>query len=164
MNKVLNYRLHSYLSKSLKIGTSFAAGRNFTGSICVNHKSGGVKRKHTFIDYYRRVNTFGVVSRIMKDINRTAFIASIIYENGLFSYIILPEGVTVGDKLYSGSQEQVDLKKGYAVLLRYISLFTVVNNVELKPYTGSTLSRAAGASCLLVGKKQQNVILKLKSG
>jgi len=157
LDRKLNYTLHSYLSKNLKIGTSFKAGRNFTGTICIHHRNGGVKRKHTFIDYYRRINAFGLVYKIIKDLNYTAHIGAIIYENGLFSYIILSDNVNIGDKIYSGSKTSFKgkLKKGYAIPMNFINLFTIVNNVENKPFTGSIMARSAGASCLLVGKKRK---------
>jgi len=56
------------------------------------------------------------------------------------------------------------LKNGFAISLKYINLFTIINNIELKPYKGSSLSRAAGASSLLIGKKKESIILKFKSG
>jgi large subunit ribosomal protein L2 len=166
IHKKLNYSLYSYLSKNLKVGTFFVGGRNFTGHICVHHRSGGVKKNYYLIDFYRRVNSFGLIYKIIKDLNRTAFLGSIIYENGLFSYIILSEGLQIGDKIYSGSKKNFrgKSKNGFALCLNSINLFTIVNNVEMNPYTGSLLARAAGASCLLVGKKKDNVILKFKSG
>ncbi len=50
MDKKLNYVLYSYISKNLKIGTSFLGGRNFLGQICVHNRSGGVKRNYCYID------------------------------------------------------------------------------------------------------------------
>lgn len=166
ITKKLNYNLYYYLSKNLKVGTSFTGGRNHTGHICIHHRSGGVKRNYCLIDYFRRINSFGVIFKIIKDLNRTAFLGAIIYENGLFSYIILSEGIQLGTKLYSGSKKNFrgKLKNGYASCLSFINLFTIVNNVEIKPYTGAKIARSAGTSCLLVGKKQDNIILKLKSG
>jgi len=166
INKKLNYNLYSYLSKTLKIGTTFIGGRNFSGHVCVHHRSGGVKRNYRFIDFFRRINSFGIVLKIIKDLNRTAYLGSIIYENGLFSYIILSEGITLGQKLYSGSKKNFKgkLKNGFTSSLYYINLFTIVNNIETKPYSGSVLSRSAGTSSLLIGKKDDYIIIKLKSG
>lgn len=131
-----------------------------------SYRSGGVKRNYCLIDFYRRINAFGLVYRIIKDLNRTAYIGAIIYENGLFSYIILSDNLKIGDKIYSGSKKNFKgkIKAGYAISLNWINLFTIINNVETKPYSGAIIARAAGSSCLLVGKKRENVILKLKSG
>jgi len=142
------------------------SGRNFTGQICIHNRSGGVKRNFKLIDFYRRINLFGFIYKILKDINRTALLGAIIYENGLFSYIIISEGLKLGDKIFSGSIGSFEgkIKKGYAVPLNLINLFTVVNNIEFKPYTGSKYTRAAGTSSLLVGKKNEKIIIKFKSG
>jgi large subunit ribosomal protein L2 len=132
----------------------------------MHHRSGGVKRNYCLIDFYRRINSFGIIYKIIKDLNRTAFLGGIIYENGLFTYIILTDGIRVGDKLYSGSKKNFKgkIKNGYALNLSMINLFTIINNIEFKPYKGSILSRAAGASSLIVGKKKENIIIKFKSG
>lgn len=68
ISKKLNYSLYSYLSNKLKIGTFFVGGRNFTGHICVHHRSGGVKRNYSLIDFYRRINSFGLIYKIIKDL------------------------------------------------------------------------------------------------
>lgn len=164
--KKLNYNLYNFVTKKLKIGIFFVGGRNFTGRICMHHRSGGVKRNYCLIDFYRRINSFGIIYKIIKDLNRTAFIGSIIYENGLFSFIILSEGLQVGDKIYSGSKKKFldKLKNGFALPLNVVNLFTIVSNIEFKPYTGSKFSRAAGTSCLLIGKKKNTIILKFRSG
>jgi len=94
------------------------------------------------------------------------FLGAILYENGLFSFIIISEGIKIGDIIYSGSFRNFDhlIIKGFALPLHFINLFTLVNNIELGPYTGAALSRSAGTSCVLVGKKKDKIILKFKSG
>jgi len=129
----------------------------------MHHRCGGVKRNYCLIDFYRRINSFGIIYKIIKDLNRTAYLGSIIYENGLFSFIILSEGLQIGDKIYSGSRRKFrdKIKNGYALSLNSINLFTIVNNIEYKPYTGSKFSRAAGTSCLLIGKKKGKYYFKI---
>ena len=165
-NKKLNYTLYFYISKKLKIGTSFLGGTNNSGHICVHHQCGGAKRNLFLIDFYRRIDSYGILYKIIKDLNRTAFLAGIIYDNGLFSYIISTEGLKIGDKIYSGSFKNYndDLKNGYTALLGFINLFTIINNIEIKPYSGSILSRSAGTCSLLIAKINNSVLIKLKSG
>jgi len=45
-----------------------------------------------------------------------------------------------------------------------ISFFSLVNNVELKPFQGAQIVRSAGTSCVIIGKQKQKIILKLSSG
>lgn len=161
-----NYLNYLLIAKNLRLGTYFVSGRNFLGRICVHHKSGGHKRNYKLIDFFRRVNAFGFIYKIIKDLNRSAYLGAILYENGLFSYIILSEGLSLYDLIFSGSIDlkKYKLNKGYALPLIYINLFTIVNNIESFPFYGSSFSRAAGTSCLLVGKKKDKIIVKFKSG
>jgi len=156
-NKKINYNLFSFLNKNFKIGFSFMSGRNFTGRICVHNRSAGLKRNYYLIDFFRRINSFGIIYKIIKDLNRTAFLGAIIYENGLFSNIIISDGLKIGDKIYSGSRinfKHMIMHNGYALPLYLINLFSIINNVELYPYRGSSLSRSAGSSALLISKKK----------
>jgi ribosomal protein L2 len=167
MNKKINYNIFKYINNKFKIGTHIKSGHNFTGKICVHHKCSGFKKKYCYIDFYRRINCFGIIFKVIKDFNRTAFIGSIIYENGLYSYIILSEHVKKGDRIYSGVTKNFkseDILNGYASSLYNINLFSIVNNIELYPYFGSVLSRSAGVGSLLISRKNKKVIIKLKSG
>jgi len=146
-----------FLNKKFKIGTIFKSGRNFSGHICVHHKNSGIKKTYSYIDFFRRINSFGLLYKIIKDQNRTAFLGAIFYENGLFSYIILSENLKIGDKIYSGSFFNINkmlITTGYAIPLSYINLFNIINNIESFPYKGSIFSRSAGSSAVLIGKKK----------
>lgn len=162
--KYLKYFFHT-LNKKMKIGVNLKAGRNFSGAICVHHRFGGNKMKKYSIDWYRRIESFGYLYKILIDFNRTAFLGSIIYENGLFSNIILSENIKIGQKIYSGSFNE-DHINGYTSVLKNIKLFTILNNIELYPRKGFSLSRSAGANSLLTGINNNKKIstLKLKSG
>jgi len=50
------------------------------------------------------------------------------------------------------------------VLLANISLFSVVNNIELVPFKGSKIVRSAGTGSVLIGKVGGKAIIKLRSG
>jgi len=161
-----NYNLFSFLSKNFKIGTSFSSGRNYLGRICVHHRSGGVKRNYILVDFFRRLNSFGFVQKIIKDLNRTGFLGGILYDNGLYAYIVISENIKPGDRIYSGSKKNFRgiIRNGYALPLYLINLFTLVNNIESKPYISAKISRAAGTSSLIVGKTLDKIIIKTKSG
>ena len=151
------------INKKTKIGKNLKAGRNFTGNICVQHKSGGIKSKNYNIDWYRRIELYGYVYKIISSSSRTAFIGSIIYENGLFSNIILTNNINIGDKIYSGILNTKS-KIGYTNLLNNINLFSIINNVESYTNQGFSISRSAGTYALLTNKNKQIVTIKLKSG
>ncbi len=162
MNKYIKY-LFIKLNKKIIIGTKISAGRNYLGTICVRHKFSGNKLKFFKIDFFRRINSFGYVYKIISYNNRTANIASIIYDNGLFAYIIISENIKLGEKIYSGIFNMFN-KSGNTSLLKNVKLFSLINNIELYPSKGSSLCRAAGTSVLLTSFNKNKAVIKLKSG
>lgn len=99
----------------------------------------------------------------------TAFLGFVIYQNGLSNYVLLPDGVNVGSRIYMGSFISPENLKSFSIAgsslpLSYINLFSLVSNVELSPFKGGLLSRAAGTSLILTSKLNDKVLLKSKSG
>jgi len=158
----LNYKFFSYFIKKLKIGTFYLSGRNFMGRICVHHKCSGKKLNYYHIDFFRRLGCYGMIYKIFKDWSRTGFLGAIIYENGLFSYIILTEGLKIGDIIYSGNFYNDDnICLGSALPIKNFNLFSIINNVENYPCKGSSLLRSAGVSCLIVAQKKEKKDIKM---
>lgn len=163
MNKYINY-FFFYMNKKISIGIRPLSGRNFSGKICVHHKSGGNKKQYLNIDFFRRINSFAHIYKIIKSSNRTSLIAGVIYENGLFSYLSLTESLKIGDKIYSGIFNKIIDNLGSTYLLKDIKLFTIIHNIELYPYQGFSLVRSAGSKAILTKIERGKVTLKLKSG
>jgi len=140
------------------------AGRGNTGHITVHRKGGGHKKAYRIIDFKRdKYDVVAKVERIEYDPNRTAFIALIKYTDGVYSYILAPQKLSVGDKIVS-SRKLVDVKAGNAMPLSVIPIGTLIHNVETKPGKGGALARSAGAYVQLVGKNEGYALLKLQSG
>lgn len=159
----------SFLNKSLRKGYVSASGRNFLGKICVAHRGGGSKRNKFYVDFFRRTNAFGYLLKIKSVRWYTGFLGLMIYENGLSNYILLSDNIEVGDKLYFGTsliinKENSCLKIGSSVPLSYVSLFSLINNIELRAFNGGQLARAAGTSGILISKSANLITVKLKSG
>jgi len=153
------------LNKILTLGSRPLSGRNFSGVICCHHKSGGLKKRILMIDFYKRINNYGIILNIIKNRNYTAFISGILYENGLFAFIILTENLVLGHKIYTGSYYNKNTNQiGLNISLNFIKLFTLIHNIEIFPYSKSILIRAAGGSGLIIKKEINKVIIKLKSG
>lgn len=144
------------------------SGRNFLGRICVYHQGGGKKRAYKMLDFYRRLNQVGVILKVLKDSNRTAYIGLVLYQNGLSSFILLSEGLSKGLTIFSGFDlnimQKIPSQTGSTSLLKDIGLFSNVNCIELFPLSGAKMSRAAGASSLLISKDSRKVSLKMASG
>ncbi len=145
-----------------KIGED--AGRNNIGHITVRHKSGGHKKSFRVIDFKRdKYNVEAVVERIEYDPNRTAFIALLKYSDGIYSYILAPHKLSVGDKIMS-SRQLIDVKIGNSMPLSMIPIGSIVHNIELKPGCGGAVSRSAGTYAQLVGKDGGYALVKMQSG
>ena len=155
-----------YIEKQLAYGYIPSAGRNFTGRICVHHQGGGNKRRIKNIDLFRRINCFGQVIKIFKTVFRSAHIGLLIYENGLSNYIILANNLKLGDYLYSGSllPNKLNITNGITLPIFYMSLFSIINCIESKPFAGIKLVRSAGNSAIISTKFNDKILLKLKNG
>ena len=145
-----------------KVGVD--AGRNNMGHITVRHKSGGHKKSFRVIDFKRdKYNIEAVVERIEYDPNRTSFIALIKYSDGVYSYILAPHKMAVGEKIMS-SRQLIDVKIGNSMPLAVIPIGTIIHNIELKPGCGGSVSRSAGTYAQLVGKDGGYALIKVQSG
>lgn len=157
------------INKTFKIWLNNSAGRNFYGRICVHHRSSGHKKLYKCIDLQRKINCLGLVLQIQRSNFFTSYIAMILYQNGLISYCLISADVFIGDNIFSGynlnaaNQKNVVIQ-GSSLPLKYINLFTIVNCIESSFMSGFKYARSAGASAILIGKKNNNIIIKLKSG
>ena len=148
--------------KSLVVIKKKNAGRNSYGRITVRHRGGGNKVKYRIIDFKRADATPNTVVAIEYDPNRTAYIALLQNEAGTRSYIIAPEGLKVGDVIYSGAD--ADIKAGNTLPIANIPTGTFIHNVELYPGKGAQLARAAGNMAQLMAKENNMALLRLPSG
>ena len=90
--------------KSLTKTLKKHAGRNNRGMITVRHQGGGNRRKYRIIDFKRNKDDIAAtVKTIEYDPNRSANIALVCYADGEKRYIIAPDGLKVGDVIYSGA-------------------------------------------------------------
>lgn len=149
--------------KSLLVKVTNKGGRNNSGRMTVRHQGGGNKRRYRLIDFKRiKDNIPAKVATIEYDPNRSANIALLFYADGEKKYIIAPNGLKVGDVLYSGPE--ADIKVGNALPLANIPLGTLVHNVEMKIGKGAQMVRSAGESAQLMAKEGNYALLRLPSG
>ena len=149
--------------KSLTYTLKKNAGRNNRGCITVRHQGGGTRRKYRVIDFKRNKDDIpATVKTIEYDPNRTANIALVCYADGEKRYIIAPNGLKVGDVIYSGAS--ADIKTGNSLPLANIPVGTIIHNIELKPGKGAQLCRAAGNGAQLMAKEGAYAQVRLPSG
>lgn len=138
-------------------------GRNQQGRLTVRHRGGGHKRRYRIIDFKRTKDDMAAtIMTIEYDPNRSARIALVQYEDGEKRYIIAPNGIKVGDKVYSGPES--DIKPGNCLPLVNIPVGTMIHCVEIKIGKGAQLIRSAGASAQLMAKDGDYALLRMPSG
>ncbi len=150
--------------KTLIVIKKGQAGRNNTGKITVRHQGGGVKRYIRQIDWLR--NKFDIPGRIMSveyDPNRGARIGLVNYKDGAKRYIILPIGLKVGDEIMS-SKNQIEIKIGNAMPIKFIPPGVEVYNIELELGRGGKIARAAGNLVFVMGVEGNYAQIKMPSG
>jgi large subunit ribosomal protein L2 len=149
--------------KSLLDKVKKTAGRNSYGRITVRHHGGGNKIKYRVIDFKRdKVDMPATVKTLEYDPNRSAHIALLQYEDGEKRYILAPNGLKVGDVVYSGPS--ADIKPGNCLPVANIPLGTVIHNIELYPGRGGQLCRSAGTAAQLMAKEGTAAQVRLPSG
>jgi large subunit ribosomal protein L2 len=149
--------------KSLLVSLNKNAGRNNQGKITVRHHGGGSRRKYRIIDFKRKKDGIpATVLTIEYDPNRTANIALICYADGEKSYILAPNGLSVGTTLMNG--ETAEIRVGNCLPLQNIPVGTQVHNIELYPGKGGQLVRSAGNAAQLMAKEGKFATLRLPSG
>ena len=149
--------------KSLLAKVTSKGGRNNTGKMTVRHQGGGHKRQYRIIDFKRtKDNIPAKVATIEYDPNRSSRIALLNYADGEKRYILAPNGLKVGDVVFSGPES--DIKPGNCLPLINIPDGTQIHNIELKIGKGGQIVRSAGTSAQLMGKDNGYAILRLPSG
>lgn len=149
--------------KTLTQGLVKKGGRNNAGRITTRHIGGGSKKLYRIVDFKRnKFDISAVVERLEYDPNRTAFIALLLYKDGVRSYIIAPQRLKVGDEVISSAK--ADIKPGNTMPFSAMPIGTIVHNVELKPGKGAQIARSAGAYVQFVGRDGGYAQIKLSSG
>jgi large subunit ribosomal protein L2 len=150
---------HKPLLESKKRGS----GRNTQGRLTVRHRGGGEKRHYRVIDFKR--DKFDVPARLATieyDPNRSARIGLLHYRDGEKRYILVPNGLKVGDVVVAGPSAEA--KVGNALPLANIPLGTTIHNIELVPGKGGQIVRSAGTSAQLLAKEGDFAQIRMPSG
>lgn len=140
-----------------------SGGRNNNGRLTARHIGGGHKQKYRKVDFKRR--KYGVAADVIGieyDPNRSARIALIKYADGEMSYILAPDGLTVGAKVMSGNEATPDL--GNSLPLSIIPLGSSIHNIEIAPGRGGQIARSAGQQATLSNREAGYALVKLPSG
>ncbi len=149
--------------KKLLIAIPSRGGRNNAGRITTRHQGGGHKRRYRLVDFSQKhTDTPARIEALEYDPYRTAFIARIVYTNGVRSYIIAPSGVSAGDIIVTA--DKAEIRTGNRMRVKNIPVGYQVHNIELTPGKGGQLARSAGSCAEILAHEDGYTNIKLSSG
>ncbi len=148
--------------KSLLAAKKQTAGKNNQGRITVRHRGGGVKRHYRILTHNLPKNLTLTVQEIEYDPNRSARIARVSDQNGVFYYVLADNSMFKGKTFQTG--EEIAIEASNRMALELIPVGTFVYAIELTPGRGAQMVRSAGTSAQLMAKEGGYVTLKMPSG
>ena len=107
-------------------------------------------------------NNTGTVIDIEHDPARNAPIALVKLESGPKVYMLVTEGLGIGEVITWGSSGEV--KNGNTLTLQHIPTGTYICNIEARPNDGGKFVRASGVQAVVVDKIEDRVGIRMPSG
>ncbi len=138
------------------------AGRNNMGRITTRHRGGGVKKFYRLVNHRLAPGTNATIEAIEYDPNRSARIARLKDQHGLYHYVIAERDMKVGDRVNSGAEAPVET--GNRMPLSAIPAGSFIYNIEMQPGKGGQMVRSAGTKAQLVAKEADYAQVRLPSG
>lgn len=148
--------------KSLLKSKKQNAGRNNTGRITVRHRGGGVKRHHRLMNHNMAPGLKVTVEEIEYDPNRSARIARVKDQHGLYHYILADTSMTKGKKIESGPDAPIEASN--RLPLSQIPVGSQIYAIEITAGKGAQMVRSAGAKAQLMAKEGDYAQVRLPSG
>jgi large subunit ribosomal protein L2 len=148
--------------KSLIKSKKQNAGRNNTGRITVRHRGGGVKRHYRLVNHKLAPGLTVTVEEIEYDPNRSARIARVKDQHGLYHYILADTQMTKGKVIVSG--EDAPIESSNRLPLSKIPVGSQIYAIEISVGKGAQMVRSAGTKAQLMAKEGDYAQVRLPSG
>jgi large subunit ribosomal protein L2 len=152
--------------KSLLASKKQKSGRNNAGKISVRHRGGGAKKHYRLVDFrmlpVADEKLILTVEEIEYDPNRSARIARVKDQKGVYRYILADSNMQQGSVITVGKDIPMDVSN--RMTLEQIPLGSYIYAVELTPGRGAQLVRSAGSSAQLVAREGEFASVKMPSG
>lgn len=138
------------------------AGRNNQGRITVRHRGGGVKRHYRLLNHRLADGLELTVEEIEYDPNRSARIARVKDQHGLYHYILADTQMVKGKKIASGKKAVIEASN--RMPLSRIPVGSSIYNIEMVAGKGGQVVRAAGTKAQLMAKEGDYAQVRMPSG
>ncbi len=148
--------------KSLIKSKKQNAGRNNQGRITTRHRGGGVKRHYRLMNHGLADGLKLTVEEIEYDPNRSARIARVKDQHGLYHYILADTSMTKGKTIESGVNAPIETSN--RMPLAKIPVGTQIYAIEINPGKGAQMVRSAGTKAQLMAKEGDYAQVRLPSG
>jgi len=148
--------------KSLIKSKKQNAGRNNTGRITVRHRGGGVKRHYRLVNHRLAPGITATIEEIEYDPNRSARIARVKDQHGLYHYVLADTSMTKGKVITSGADAPIESSN--RLPLANIPVGTQIYAIEITAGKGAQMVRSAGAKAQLMAKEGDYAQVRLPSG
>jgi len=148
--------------KSLIKSKKQNAGRNNTGRITVRHRGGGVKRHYRLVNHNLAAGTKATIEEIEYDPNRSARIARIKDQHGLYHYVLADTSMTKGKTIESGAEAPIEASN--RMPLSQIPVGSQIYAIEIQAGKGAQMVRSAGTKAQLMAKEGDYASVRLPSG
>lgn len=104
---------------------------------------------------------FGKVVELVHSASHSAPLAVVKYDDGDICYMVAPEGIAVGDVIFSG--KGTELKVGNTLALAVIPEGTAIYNIENKMGDGGKFVRASGVNAKVIAKTGNKITVLMPS-
>lgn len=148
--------------RSLLVTKRRTNGRNNQGRITTRHRGGGARRFYRLVDFNLAAGLTATIEHIEYDPNRSARIARVKDNNGVYHYVIAAKDMKVGQVIESG--EEVPIEIGNRLPLKSIPVGSTIHAIELQAGRGAQIVRSAGNSAQLMAKEGDYAQVRLPSG
>jgi large subunit ribosomal protein L2 len=148
--------------KSLIKSKKQNAGRNNKGRITVRHRGGGVKRHYRLLNHNLADGLKLTVEEIEYDPNRSARIARVKDQHGLYHYVLADTMMVKGKSIESGKDAPIEASN--RMPLAKIPVGSQIYAIEINPGKGAQMVRSAGTKAQLMAKEGDYAQVRLPSG
>lgn len=146
--------------RSLLVTKKRGSGRNNQGRITTRHQGGGARKFYRLVNFNFKGE--GVIEHIEYDPNRSARIARVKDNEGVYHYVVAANGMKVGQKL--SAHEDAPIEMGNRLPIKNIPVGTTIHAIEMQPGKGAQMVRSAGNGAQLMSKEGEYAQVKLPSG